>query len=191
MKTIVKFKNKAQILTAEQAARVEEQLKLFPPELLPEQPLHAILNTLYQLKEEDKADTWVFSMVGRKKVMAISRAIRNLPPSMRPHQTLETFLHVLLNVRQDTGEIMLTRDEIADEIKTTSDNISNVMGTLEKMGVIRREYRKVAGMRGRGMVVYFINPDVAWNGSLSLRKAEAERTQQQFNFTLIQGGVAS
>jgi hypothetical protein len=191
MKTIVKFKNKAQILTAEQAARVEEQLKLFPPELLPEQPLHAILNTLYQLKEEDKADTWVFSMVGRKKVIAISRTIRNLPPSMRPHQTLETFLYVLLNVRQDTGEIMLTRDEIADEIKTTSDNISNVMGTLEKMGVIRREYRKVAGMRGRGMVVYFINPDVAWNGSLSLRKVEAERTQQQFNFTLIQGGVAS
>ena len=39
------------------------------------------------------------------------------------------------------------------------------MGTLERMGVIRRERRKVAGMQGRGMAVYSINPHVGWNGS--------------------------
>jgi len=47
------------------------------------------------------------------------------------------------------------------------------MGTLERMGVIRRERRRVEGMQGRGVAVYFVNPHVAWNGSLDIRKAEA------------------
>ena len=38
------------------------------------------------------------------------------------------------------------------------------MGTLERMDVIRRERRRVEGMQGPGMAVYFINPQVAWNG---------------------------
>ena len=51
------------------------------------------------------------------------------------------------------------------------------MGTLERMGVIRRERRRVEGMQGRGMAVYFINPHVAWNGSLDVRRAEAKDTK--------------
>ena len=51
-------------------------------------------------------------------------------------------------------------------------------GTLERMGVIRRERRKVAGMQGRGMAVYFINPHVGWNGSLQVRKEAAEDVKQ-------------
>ena len=52
------------------------------------------------------------------------------------------------------------------------------MGTLERMGVIRRERRKVAGMQGPGTVVYFINPHVAWNGSLEVRKQQAVEVSQ-------------
>jgi hypothetical protein len=52
------------------------------------------------------------------------------------------------------------------------------MGTLEQMGVIRRERRRVEGMQGRGMAVYFINPYVAWNGSLEIRKEEAAQVIQ-------------
>ena len=50
---------------------------------------------------------------------------------------------------------MLTRDEIAGEIGCASGHVSRVVGTLERMGVIRRERRKVPGM-----AVYFINPHV-------------------------------
>jgi hypothetical protein len=36
--------------------------------------------------------------------------------------------------------------------------------------------------------VYFINPHVAWNGSLEIRKDEAAKTTQP-SLTLFQGGV--
>ena len=52
------------------------------------------------------------------------------------------------------------------------------MGTLERMGVIRREIRKVPGMRGPGMVAYLVNPHIGWNGSLDARKSEAGKVKQ-------------
>jgi predicted transcriptional regulator len=73
---------------------------------------------------------------------------------------------------------MLTRDEIAAEIGCAAGDVSRVMGTLERMGVIRRERRKVEGMQGRGVAVYSINPHVGWNGSLQVRKEAAEDVKQ-------------
>ena len=46
------------------------------------------------------------------------------------------------------------------------------------MGVIRRERRKVPSMQGPGMAVYFLNPHLAWNGSLEVRKDEARKVEQ-------------
>jgi hypothetical protein len=63
------------------------------------------------------------------------------------------------------------------------------MGTLEKMGVIRRERRKIEGMRGPGVAAYFINPHVAWNGSLDIRKERANATRPPMQFELLQGGA--
>ena len=84
---------------------------------------------------------------------------------------------MLLNLRQDTGEIMLTRDQLAKRIGCAPNHVSRIMSTLERMGVIRRERRRIKGVQGRGMAVYFINPHVAWNGSLDVRKAEAADTK--------------
>jgi len=56
------------------------------------------------------------------------------------------------------------------------------------MGVIRRERRKIEGVRGPGMAVYFINPHVAWNGSLDVRKTQAAETQPPMQLELLQGG---
>jgi len=56
--------------------------------------------------------------------------------------------------------------------------------------VIRRERRKIEGMQGRGMAVYFINPHVAWNGSLDARKAQAQDTHPPMQLELLQGGAS-
>ena len=48
------------------------------------------------------------------------------------------------------------------------------MGTLERMGLIKQERRKVEGMRGRGRAVYYINSHVACNGSLEIGQAAQE-----------------
>ena len=64
------------------------------------------------------------------------------------------------------------------------------MGTLEKMGVIRRERCKIEGMQGRGLAVYFINPHVAWNGWLDIRKAQAAAPRPPMQLELLQGGAS-
>jgi len=97
---------------------------------------------------------------------------------------------VLLNLRQDTGEVLLTRDQLSEKIGCAPKHVSTIMGTLEKMGVIRRERRKIEGMQGRGMAVYFINPHVAWNGSLDARKAQAQDTHPPMQLELLQGGAS-
>jgi len=128
-----------------------------------------------------------FTMLGRTQTKAIWDAIRALPADERPNQILHAFDLVLLNLRQDTGEVLLTRDQLAEEIGCAPQSVSMIMGTLERMGVIRRERRRIEGVQGRGVAVYFINPHVAWNGSLDTRKTEAAEVKPPL-LTLMEGG---
>lgn len=191
MRKIVKFSSKQRQFEQQQTAELQEQLLLYPSDQLPRREKRTILNKLSQ--NLDKNDCWAFTMFSKKQVIKLGKSIKKLPPSMRPHQTYEIFIHILLNIHQDTGEVALTREEIAEELEISPENISRIMKTLEAMGVIRKEYEKVAGMRGRGIVVYYVNPDVAWNGSLESRKQESERTKGQFQYKLklIEGGMAA
>lgn len=61
-----------------------------------------------------------------------------------------------------------------------------MMGTLERLGVIVRQRRKVAGMRGPGIARYRINPHVAWNGKLEIREEQAR--QVPLPLSVIEGG---
>ena len=78
-------------------------------------------------------------------------------------------------------------DQFAERIGCAPRSVSTIMGTLERMGVIRRERRRIEGVQGRGVAVYFINPHVAWNGSLDARKAEAAEVRPPL-LTLMEGG---
>lgn len=124
-------------------------------------------------------------MLSRDQIAAIWDAIRALPPDDRPKQVLHAFDLVLVNQRQDTDEVMLTRDQFAKEMGCAPAHVSTVMGTLERMGVIRHERRRIEGMQGSGMAVYFINPHVAWNGSLDVPKAKEAKAP---TLTLMEGG---
>ncbi len=63
------------------------------------------------------------------------------------------------------------------------------MGTLERMGVIRCERRRIEGMRGPAQAVYFVNAHVAWNGSLDVCKAEAAQVRP-VQPSLMEGGYS-
>jgi predicted transcriptional regulator len=56
---------------------------------------------------------------------------------------------------------MLTREEMAEQIGEEPSNVSRIMTELEGIGAITRQRLKVAGMRGPGVVRYFMNPNIA------------------------------
>jgi len=199
MAQIVRLTTRQQRSGQEEAAQAAEQLSLLSEELLkhlPGEARIAISRATHALQKAVRPDTteglWPggFTMLSRMQTAAIWDAIRALPSDDRPNQVRHAFDLVLLNLRQDTGEVLLTRDQLAEEIDCAPRSVSTIMGTLEKMGVIRRERRKIEGVRGPGMAVYFINPHVAWNGSLDVRKAQAAETRPPMQLELLHGGAS-
>lgn len=199
MAQIVRLTTKLQRSGQEEAAQAAEQLSLLSEELLkhlPGEARIAISRATYALQKAARPNTteglWPggFTMLSRMQTAAIWDGIRKLSSDDRPNQVRHAFDLVLLNLRQDTGEVLLTRDQLAERIGCAPKNVSTIMGTLEKMGVIRRERRKIEGMQGRGVAVYFINPHVAWNGSLDVRKAQAAETRPPMQLELLHGGAS-
>lgn len=198
MAQVVRIRTRRQQSEREAAAAVASQLSQLSADLLGQLPEHArlaISRATHVLQRHARPDTeeglWPggFTMLSRAQTKAVWKAIRALPPDRRPHQVRDAFDAVILNLDQDTGEVMLTRDQLAEEVGCSADHVSELMGALEELGVIRRERRRIEGMRGPGMAVYFINPHVAWNGSLDVRKAEAAEVSPPL-LTLMDGGKA-
>lgn len=159
---------------------------------LPQHAKETLRHELYRLAEPDETRSpfGKYTMLSVQQIGAIWKAIRELPPHKRPHEVRHVLDIALLNLRQDTGEIMRTRDEIAEETGCTPYNVSKAMGVLTDMGVIiKGDRRKVAGMRGPGVRAYFINPHAAWNGTLAIRRIEAERQTPPL-LSIMQGGKA-
>lgn len=153
---------------------------------LPQPATETILLTIARHSDPSGREKWAFHMLQPMQVLTVWDAIRALPGKDRPHQVRHLFDLVLTHLEWETGLVILTRDELAERIGTNPDNVSRMMGTLEKIGVIIRERVRMDGMRGRGIARYRINPHVAWHGGLDSREREAE--QIPLPLTVINGG---
>lgn len=188
MAKVTRLATRAERVKREVARKIADQLRLFPPEDLPPHHREGLLNALHRITEPADSTIWPggFVMLSKVQVAAIWDAIRKLPRKSRPAQVRHAFDLVLLNLRTDTGEVMLTRDQIAEAMDTSARHVSEVMGTLERMGVVTRERRAIPGMRGPGAVVYMVNPHVAWNGVLETRKqAATDRAPPAARLTVV------
>jgi hypothetical protein len=135
---------------------------------------------------QPRQETWAFHMLQPKQVLTVWNAIRARPGKDRPHQVRHLFDLVLTHLEWDTGLVILTREELAEQIGASPADVSRMMGTLERIGVIIRERVKLDGMRGRGIARYRVNPHVAWHGGLETRQEQAK--QIPLPLTVIDGG---
>jgi len=87
-----------------------------------------------------------------------------------------------------TGQIMLTREEIAEKVGVTPDHVSTIMRELVSFGAILTEREKVAGMRGPGFVRYFMNKHVAEVGSRATQDELALIPKPGTKLEVVQGG---
>ena len=104
---------------------------------------------------------WTFVMLSPSQNRAVLDWL--LEHSSRPRHAVRLWALLFEHLRRDTGEIALTRDELAETIGVAPDHISRLMHELASIGAVTVHREKVAGMQGRGRAVYFMNPNVATN----------------------------
>lgn len=161
------------------AAELDAQLALFGDDEVPPHERETVRNFLHRIaRPNSEQPFWgeVYNMISRQQTEAVWDAIRDLPAELRPQEVRHAFDLVLLYLRPDTGEVVLSRMEMASKMRTNPDNVSRAMSVLERMEVITRKRRPVEGRRGPGRVVYSINPYVAWNGRLDTWARECAAT---------------
>jgi len=116
-----------------------------------------------------------YAMISLAQIGRVWDAIRELPARDRPSDVRRAFDLVLLNIVPGEGRINLTRDEFAERMGVRPHVASSALGVLVRLRVLHREVMRVPGLRGPGVAVFHINPNVAWNGPLDVRKAEAAK----------------
>lgn len=178
--TITKLRTKADRLKADQADELRQLVLDFPG--LPERAAGEILATID--RQTASRNGWTFVMLSPSQNAAV--VVWLAENSSRPMVAVRLWARLFENLRTDTGEIVQTRDELADLVGETPDHISEIMGELQSIGAITRRRERVAGMRGPGMVRYFMNPTIATNLTGGARdKAQAEAPTL---LTLMEGG---
>jgi hypothetical protein len=116
---------------------------------------------------------WPFVMIGPEQFVFVHRWLGQ--NSKRPLLAYALWGELFTAIRRDTGEIMLSREEMAERIGTDPDTITKLTAELESIGAISRRREKVPGMRGPGVARYFMNPNVATHLSGKARdKAQEE-----------------
>jgi hypothetical protein len=104
---------------------------------------------------------WSFVMLSPAQNNAVVEWIGT--KSKRPIDASRLWAKCFTVLRSDTGEIMLTRLELADALGIHENNVSQIMNELVKIGAIITRRERVPGLKGPGMVRYFMNPRVATN----------------------------
>ena len=137
----------------------------------------AAIDQVAELHPETR-DRERFIMVTTSQNLAVVRWISE--NSARPHKSNVLWALIFDHVHPSTGEIMLSRAEIADRLDEQPRNVSTMMGEFAAINAIER--RK----EGR-TVKYFLNPNIATHIP-GAGAREAARDAAGPLLTLMEGG---
>ena len=141
-----------------------EQVRQFMLDLdIPADARAHVDHALYKITETP-GRRWLFVMINPEQFRFVSKAIRCVRKAELTYAVWNT---AITYVRMDTGEIVATREQMASDAGTNTDEVSRAMGELVKIGAIVRH------RRGRH-VVYSVNPYVGWAGGEGARQEAAK-----------------
>lgn len=175
---VVRLVTRRERFEAAQMRAVRDAVQGIPDDLLAPFARVGVLKAIDALTRPAIGETdWPggYSMIGLTQIGRVWDAIRALPARDRPQDVRHCFDLVLQHLEPGEGRVNLTRDEFAAKMDVDPKHVSSALGVLVRMGVLFREVVRVPGMRGPGMAVFLINPNVAWNGPLDVRKQEAAK----------------
>ena len=131
---------------------------------------------------------WTFIMISAEQNRAVVRWLKT--NSLRPMQAMDLWAELFTRVDSETGEVLLTRDQLSELIGVAVQHVSEIMGELEGIGAIIRRRERVAGMRGPGRARYFMNPVVGTHLAGGERDAAQADAPPGPLLHLMQGGKA-
>ena len=170
---IARLRTKADRLRSDTAAQLRQLVLEYPG--LPERARGEIIGTIDRQTASEAG--WTFVMLSPEQNAAVMRWLRQ--HSRPPTLALALWGELFTALRRDTGEIMLTRDELAERVGHAP-NTSPVMHELAGIGAIIVHREKVAACAAPGRAVYLMNPNVATNLTGAARdKAQAEAPRLQ------------
>jgi len=152
------------------------------PDLLPDRLKSQVIVRLDQ--REPSANQRVFVMLSpAENDRVVGWLFEN---SARPKTAVRLWLKLFMHLDWNTGEVALTREELAELVDILPQHVSAIMSELESIGAISKRREKVAGMRGPGVTRYFMSPLVATHLAGAARdKAQASAPPL---LALIDGG---
>jgi Crp-like helix-turn-helix domain len=149
-----RLRTKRQRLRKEQAQALRSMI--LDLEGLPDHATKAIIAAID--REAAAENGWTFVMLSPSQ----NRAVVNwlLEHAERRREALALWALLFEHLDRHTGMILLTRDELAEQVGTHPNTISAIMSDLEGIGAVSRRRERIGGLRGPGMVRYFMNPNV-------------------------------
>ena len=176
--SIVELHPKSDRLRSDQAERLRQALLPFEAEC-PGQVRDLIGHIDRQTASRNK---WTFIMLSPSQNAAVVRYLRL--NSKRPMQAMELWAMCFEHLRNDTGEILLTRKEMAEKLDIDADNVSHIMAELVAVKAIITRREPVKGIKGPGTTRYFMNPRVATHlGGNSRDQAQEAAPQLVLNLS--------
>lgn len=122
-----------------------------------------------------------FNMIDIEEYNYVVDQLMKLPAKSRPHDTLRVFVKLVGYLGKGTAEILLSRQQFADQCGIAPRSVSTAMTTLAKLNVIRRE------TSGRG-VTYFVNANLLFNGDPERHRIEAAKSERP-SLQVVEGGL--
>ncbi len=117
---------------------------------------------------------WTFVMISAGQYGQVVEWLAAHSP--RPVVALRLWALVFQHLRRDTGEITLSRQEMAEHLGCAPQHVSSIMTELEGLGAIQRHrLARAAGRRGAAPVAYFLNPRIGTH--LASPRREAAQTE--------------
>ena len=171
----------------------EDQAKALKTVLLPflddqNYPQDHVQGLLYEIdrKTRPNAPAETFIMLKPAQNAAVIQWLGT--NSRRPAKAMMVWGTLFEHLYPHTGQIMLTREEIAEKVGIRPTEVSAIMGELAKCHAIFTERRRVEGVRGPGQVVYFMNKHVAEYGSRASEEELRRIPKPGFAPRVIKGG---
>jgi hypothetical protein len=154
--TIVRLNDRRRdLIRPDQAATLCQLLLPFTDEM--GDTIHELI---YHIDRRTQVTTkWTFVMLSPSQNATIVNFL--IEHSKRPMQAVRLWALCFEHLNNETGEIMLRREEIAEQLAIPGTAVSEIMSELKSRNAIITRRSQVRGMRGQGIVRYFMNPTVA------------------------------